>query len=187
MSALDNGIQRENKQLIPVTSLDVPLTKDLFLRSLIRELSGVLESVIGVDDASGFISIVGQNMGNAMDLEYKQALAVSALSRPQVAEVLVDLKARINGDFYIIEQTEERLVFGNKHCPFGDSVIGRESMCMMTSNVFGVIASQNLGYAKVTLTETIAKGDPGCRVVVHLRADAESVAAPGQQFYRVDL
>lgn len=187
MTGLDTGTNIDNKELIPVTPLDVPLTKDLFLRNLLRELSGVLESVVGVDDASGFISIVGQNMGNAMDLEYKQALAVSDLSRPQVADALVDLKARINGDFHIIEQSEERLVFGNKRCPFGDSVIGRESMCMMTSNVFGVIASQNLGYAKVTLEETIARGDSGCRVVVHLRADAESAAAPGQQFYRVEL
>jgi hypothetical protein len=29
---------------------------------------------------------------------------------------------------------------------------------MMTSNVFGAIAAENLGYGKVELRETIAKG-----------------------------
>lgn len=37
---------------------------------------------------------------------------------------------------------------------------------MMTSNVFGMIAASNLGYAKVELQETIAKGASGCRVIV---------------------
>lgn len=40
----------------------------------------------------------------------------------------------------------------------GEKVLGRESMCMMTSNVFGYIAAQNTGYAKVELQETIARG-----------------------------
>lgn len=169
---------------IPITQLDIPLERDVFLRSLIRELSGVLEDVVGLSEASGFISIVGQNIGNQMDLDYKKALGVSTLTRPQVADVLVDLKDRIKGDFYIIEQSDERIVLGNRACPFGEKVAGRSSMCMMTSNVFGLIASQSLGYAKVTLEETIAQGDPGCRVVIHLRPDEEAASARGQEYFR---
>ena len=33
-------------------------------------------------------------------------------------------------------------------------------MCIMTSNVFGAIAAEHLGYAKVELQKTIPKGDP---------------------------
>ena len=169
---------------IPITQLDIPLERDLFLRSLIRELSGVLEDVVGLNEASGFISIVGQNIGNQIDLDYKKALGVTRLTRPQVAEVLVNLKYRIKGDFYIIEQSDERIVLGNRACPFGEKVEGRTSMCMMTSNVFGLIASQSLGYAKVTLEKTIARGDPGCLVVVHLRSDEETRSAQGQEYFR---
>ena len=179
MSTVDTETKR-----IPITQLDIPLERDIFLRSLIRELSGVLEDVVGLEEASGFISIVGQNIGNQMNLDYKKALGVSNLTRPQVAEVLVDLKDRIKGDFYIIEQNDDRIVLGNRACPFAEKVVGRSSMCMMTSNVFGIIASQSLGYAKVTLEETIARGDPGCRVVVHLQPDTESEAAPGQEYFR---
>lgn len=169
---------------IPLTQLDIPLERDLFLRTLIRELSGVLEDVVGLKEASGFISIVGQNMGNQMDLDYKKALGVSSLTRPQVAGVLEDLKHRIQGDFYIVEQNDDRIVLVNRTCPFGEKVLGRSSMCMMTSNVFGMIASQNLGYAKVTLAQTIAQGDQGCRVIVHLQSSAESEASPGQEYFQ---
>jgi predicted ArsR family transcriptional regulator len=174
---------------IPLAQSDVslendPLERDVFLRSLLRELSGVLEDVVGLEEASGFVSIVGQNIGTRMNAGYRNALAVSNLTRAQVADVLVDLKARIQGDFYIIEQNDERIVLGNRACPFGDKVHGRHSMCMMTSNVFGSIAAENLGYAKVSLEETIAQGDAGCRVVIYLRPNEASDAATGQEYYR---
>lgn len=166
-----------------VSDLDVSLERDVFLRTLIRELSGTLEDVVGIEEASGYISVVGQNVGDLINDEYKRALSVSQLSREQVAEVLVDLKARIKGDFYIIEEDDEKIVFGNRACPFAEKVLGRESMCMMTSNVFGAIAAENLGYAKVELQETIARGDPGYRVVVYLKPNAESDAREGREYY----
>ncbi len=166
--------------------LDVLLNRDVFLRNLIRELSGTLEDVVGIKEAAGFISIVGQNVGDQMNSEYKAAFHVSKLSQEQVGEVLVDLKRRILGDFYIIEETPEKIVLGNRACPFGEKVIGRTSMCMMTSNVFGAIAAQNLDYAKVELQETIAQGDPGCRVVVYLKPTEESQAAAGREYFQTE-
>jgi predicted ArsR family transcriptional regulator len=166
--------------------LDVPLNRDVFLRTLIRELSGTLEDVVGIKEAAGFISIVGQNVGDQMNADYKAAFQVSKLSREQVGEVLVDLKRRILGDFYIIEATPEKIVLGNRACPFAEKVIGRTSMCMMTSNVFGSITAQNLGYAKVELQETIAQGDPGCRVVVYLKPNEESQVAEGREYFQTE-
>lgn len=166
--------------------LDIALNRDVFLRSLIRELSGTLEDVVGVKEAAGFISVVGQNVGDHMNADYKTAFQVSKLTRAQVAEVLVDLKRRILGDFYVIEETPVKIVLGNRACPFGEKVIGRTSMCMMTSNVFGVIAAQNLGYAKVELQETIAQGDLGCRVVVYLSPTPEADEAEGREYFQTE-
>ena len=143
-----------------------------------------LQDIVGLEEASGFISVVGQAMGKQIDHAYKTALQVSHLSREQVAEVLVDLKKRIQGDFYIIEETEEKIVLGNHVCPFADKVIGRPSMCMMTSNVFGSIVADNLGYAKVELQETIANGASGCRVVVYLQLTEEAEEAEGREYFR---
>jgi predicted ArsR family transcriptional regulator len=174
----NNGDERTADQL------DVPLDRDMFLRTLIRELSGTLEDVVGLNEAAGFISIVGQNVGEEINTSYKAAFAVSQLTRQQVGQVLVDLKRRINGKFFIIEETPEKIVLGNTACPFGDKVLNRPSMCMMTSNVFGSIAAQNLGYAKVELQETIAEGKTGCRVVVYLNPTGEAVDAAGREYFR---
>lgn len=147
----------------------IDLDRDVFMRRLLRELAGTLEEVVGLEEASGYISVVGVAMGERLDGEYRRTLAVERLDREQIARALVDLKRRIEGDFYILEESEDRIVLGNRACPFGAMVADRPSLCMMTSNVFGHIAAQNLGYAAVSLDETIARGDPGCRVTIWLR------------------
>jgi predicted ArsR family transcriptional regulator len=167
-----------------VQECSVPLERDVFLRTLVRELTGVLEDVVGLDEAAGFISVVGQHIGAQINEDYKQALQVSQLGAGQVAKVLQDLKRRIKGDFYIVEENANKIVFGNRVCPFADKVKDRPSLCMMTSNVFGTIASENLGYAKVSLERTIARGDPGCRVVVYLTTNEEAQAAQGREYYK---
>lgn len=168
----------------PLQELSVPLERDGFVRTLLRELSGSLQDVVGLEEASGFISVVGQRMGEQINEQYLTALEVDHLSRSQVAEVLVDLKRRIQGDFFIIEQSDEKIVLGNRACPFAEKVIGRPSLCMMTSNVFGLIAAENLGYSKVVIEEAIARGDSGCRVVVHLKSTEEAKAADGREYFR---
>lgn len=167
-------------------ALALPLERDLFLRKLIRHLSGALQDVVGLDEAGGFISIVGQRMGDEIGDAYKDALDVSQLDRELVRDVCLDLKRRIQGDFYVIEEDEEKIVFGNRACPFAEQVIGRGALCMMTSNVFGTIAAQNLGYGKVVLEETIARGNAGCRVVLYLERTPASEAAEGREYLRSD-
>lgn len=162
---------------------ELELDRDVFMRSLIRHLAGTLEEVVGLDEASGYISLVGQAMGEQIYRSYTRALGVERLDREQAAAVMVDLKRRIEGDFFIIEQDDDKIVLGNRSCPFGDKVHGRESMCMMTSNVFGHIAAEASGYSKVVLEETIARGDSGCRVVVHLRQGAAAGAATGREYF----
>lgn len=164
--------------------LDVPLERDVFLRTLIRELSGTLQDIVGLDEASGFVSVVGQNMGREINNQYKEALQTDKLDRRQVAEALVDLKARIQGNFSVAEENEDKIVFHNTVCPFAEKVLDRPAMCMMTSNVFGSIAAENLGYAKVVLDETIAEGDGRCIVTIHLAPTEESEAAIGREYVK---
>ena len=172
-----------------VTAVEVPssldLERDLFLRSLIRELAGTLEGVVGIEQASGFISMVGQRIGEWLDQGYREGLSQDSLEVDQVAHALVDLKRRIQGDFSIISVDDEKIVFGNKRCPFEDKVKDRPSLCMMTSNVFGSIAANNLGYAKVELQETIAMGHEGCKVVVYLKRTPDAFDAEGREYFKV--
>lgn len=168
---------------VKAEQLDLALERDVFLRNLLRELSGTLEDVVGFDEASGFISIVGQHIGDWINKSYLDALQTDKLSQEQVLDVLIDLKRRIKGDFYLQSLEKDKIILGNKCCPFEEKVKGRESLCMMTSNVFGTITAENLGYAKVCLHETIAKGDNGCKIVVHLEDNDESRRDPGNEYF----
>ena len=181
---MDDPAQPLARELPVIRDLPVGLERDVFLRTLVRELSGTLQDVVGLEEASGFISVVGQRIGDQINEMYCQALAVDRLDRAQVAAVLVDLKRRIQGDFFLIEASEDTIVLGNRACPFGDKVIGRPSLCMMTSNVFGVITAENLGYAQVTIEEAIARGDSGCRIVVKLNPGDETRAPQGREYFQ---
>ncbi|MEU5685969.1 transcriptional regulator [Streptomyces venezuelae] len=161
----------------------IALDRDVFMRSLIRELARVLEDVVGLEEAAGYVSLVSQTIGVDLNHQYAKALAVDRLDRGQVAQVMVDFKRRIGGGFYVLEESDQRIVLGNRVCPFGEKVVGRPSMCMMTSNVFGTLAAENLGYARVELEKTIARWDVGCRVVVHLRPPSETEASTGREYY----
>jgi predicted ArsR family transcriptional regulator len=167
-----------------IKDLAIPLERDVFLRTLVRELAGTLQEVVGLEETAGLVSIVGQRVGDQINESYRKALGVERLSRAQVAEVLVDLERRIEGDFHVVEQTDERIVLGNRACPLAERVLDRPALCMMTSNIFGVIVAENLGYAKVVLEETIARGAPGCHVVIYLRPTAEAEAVQGREYFQ---
>ena len=154
------------------------LTREEFILDLVRDVSGTLEDVIGLEEAEGYLALVGQMMGERLYEMYRDVPS-EEISPERVPEVLVDLKRRIGGSFRIESIDENGVTFVNHHCPFGARVTGRKSLCMMTSNVFGFITAESRGYAKVELQKTIAAGDGMCRVVIHFeRNDAE-----GREYY----
>lgn len=163
---------------------ELGLERDVFLRMLLRELSGTLQDVVGLEEASGYISVVGAAVGRQLDDGYRSALQVERLSRAQVGDVLVDLKRRIQGDFYVVEEREDRIVLASRSCPFGSYVVGRPSLCMMTSNVFGYVAAENLGYARVQIDKAIARGDDGCHVTIFLKPSDRMEGA--REYFRRD-
>lgn len=165
--------------------LDIELDRDIFLRNLLLELSGTLEELVGLEEASGYISIVGQKIGDWINTEYRNQFQLDRLPLEKLAHVLVDLKARIEGDFKLVSLDEDKIVLSNTRCPFGDKVMGRTSLCMMTSTVFGTIAAENNGYSKVILEKTIAAGDGCCEVIVYLSPPTNEDALRGIEYYEV--
>ena len=166
-----------------VSNARIPLNQDRFLRQLLGNLAEAIQDVAGLEQAEGLVSIVGQKIGDEINAGYRSALAAPALDKAQIAAVLVDLKRRIGGDFYVIEQDDDKIVLGNWRCPFGRYVEGRPALCMMTSNVFGVIAAENTGYARVDITEAIANGDAQCRVIVSLKPEE---GGAGWEYFSAD-
>lgn len=69
---------------------EVQLNRDDFLRVLIRELTGALQDLVGLPEASGYISLVGQSVGHQLNSQYCSAIQLDRLERAQVAAVHVD-------------------------------------------------------------------------------------------------
>ncbi len=150
--------------------------REAFLRALVVELADHVELEHGVGAAAGAIAQVGTDVGSRMEEGYRSAQEiVGRLSPEQIGDLYVRLKAAIDGDFYLIEANEKRIVLGNRRCPFGEVVKRAPSLCRMTSSVFGGIAARNAGSAAVQLQERIAIGDAECRVVVLLDPDEDEV------------
>lgn len=146
--------------------------RESFLRALVVQMGETLENQQGPDAAEAAVAQVGADVGGRMEEEYRRAREiVDDLTTDQIADLYVRLKAAIGGDFYVIEADDEKIVLGNRACPFGDVVRRAPGLCRMTSSVFGGIAARNTGGASVILEERIAVGDPECRVVVWLSGD----------------
>lgn len=81
---------------------EVPLSPDVFMRDLIRELAGTLEDVVGLEEASGYISVVGQSIGSNIDDTYRHALSVEKLDRSQVVvHLLMTESEAVTGREYV--------------------------------------------------------------------------------------
>ena len=68
-----------------IESLDIPLERDSFVRNLIRELSGLLEDMVGLEETAGFISVVGQNIGTQINQMYRNELKLPRLKESSVS------------------------------------------------------------------------------------------------------
>ena len=161
---------------------DVDLDAEEFFSEMLRLLAESLEETVGLEDSASFVAAVGGRMGSRISDSY------GAVAEPgdredvaeDIAQICVDLKARIGGGFAIDKIEGNTITFVNTRCPFGPKVEGRPSLCMMTTNVFGRVAAARAGYAAVHIEKSIAAGDAGCRVVVTLERDVDT---NGHEFY----
>lgn len=151
--------------------------RESFLRALTVQLARSAETASGPAIAEKMVAEVGGGVGIRMEEAFRLARqrAEGALSVEELGDLFVDLKDGIGGDFFVIEADENRIVLGNRRCPFGEAVQRAPSLCRMTSSVFGGIAARNRGVAAVHLEERIALGDPECRVTVWLSPPPDEI------------
>ncbi len=163
--------------------------RDSFLRALVVQLAQDVELRDGPAVAESLVAQVGIDVGGQMEEEYRRATgALGKLTPEQMAECFVRLKHAIEGDFYPVEISGDRIVLANRRCPFGLAVRKAPALCRMTSSVFGGIAAQNSGGAAVLLEERIAVGDHQCRVVIWLgEQDEESRRAHHGHVYEAPI
>jgi anti-sigma regulatory factor (Ser/Thr protein kinase) len=161
--------------------------KEAFLRVIVVQLAQSVEHLHGPEAAEAAVAQVGVDVGAQMEEEYRLAKGiVDRLTPEQMADAYVRLKHAIDGDFYVIEVSADRIVLGNRACPFGPVVMKAPSLCRMTSSVFGGIAARNAENGLVVLEERIAVGDPQCRIVIHLGDAPARAQGVGHRYRRIE-
>ncbi|UOA26481.1 methanogen output domain 1-containing protein [Pseudosulfitobacter sp. DSM 107133] len=153
---------------IPSAPAKLDLSREDYFADMVGELAGALEDVIGLVDASSFIAMVGNRLGDDMAKRYADE-GFFLETAEDIARICVDMKNQVSGSFRLETFSEEGMSFTNCDCPFGDRVKGRPSLCMMMTNVFGRVAANATGYARVHVTESIAAGHDRCRVTLGLK------------------
>lgn len=164
---------------------DVELDRETFLLEMVRHLSGTLQDIVGLNEAEGFISLVGGDIGDEINQRYEHRFReqLRELDLESTANILIDLKRRIGGQFRVVQVSAESLVLENTRCPFGDAVLDRPSLCMMTSNVFGRIVADKQGYARVEIEKAIANHDGFCRIRVNLRPQTNKAPVSAREYF----
>lgn len=144
--------------------------RESFLRALVVQLARSVEMQAGPAEAEAAVAQVGTDVGQRMEEAFRLANDLTdRLTTDEIARLLVELKRAIDGEFFVVDVSDDRIVLGTHTCPFGDAVVQAPTLCRMTSSVFGGIARRNRGAAAVDLEQRIAVGDQQCRVTVWLR------------------
>jgi len=145
---------------VPVT-----LNRETYFNEVILNLSSEL------NDAALQKRVKKAAITNAKKVEqqYKQFHGTDKLNYTQVLDSLVDAQKKIGGNFIVIERTEDIIILKNTKCPFGEKVKKAPCLCATTSALCGVMTAKNLGYSRVIMKKTIAKGANECLIYIHLK------------------
>ena len=165
-------------------NLKVDVDQNRFYRECLLELNDILENVIGAEEGGAFVGLVANRMAEFFISAYREVDGRRHYSANQLASLLVDLKQRIGGEFYIQDVSHKKIVLRNRRCPFGTGVVGNRALCNMTSGVFGKIVAESNNYAAISVDEAIASGDNQCQITILLRPE-EQMDGLYKEYYSV--
>ena len=170
--------------VIEFVELDIDIQQQHFYRKCLLDINDVLEQIIGTEESGAFVGLVANRLADFFMDAYRASSGHRRYSTTQLANLLVDLKRRIGGDFYIESVCASKIVLRNRRCPFGKEVVGNTAMCNMTAGVFGKIVAESQNYAAVSIDEAIAHGDKQCQITILLDLD-ENLPPNYKEFFNV--
>lgn len=174
----------EQKDTGEFINLRLDVDQSRFYRQCLLELNDVLDKVIGSEESAAFVGLVAGRLADFFITAYREAHGRRHYSPAQLARLLIDLKQRIGGDFYLVEITGKKIVLRNRRCPFGKEVKGKNSLCNMTAGVFGKVVAESNNYAAVSVDEAIAGGAEQCQVTILLHPQ-DNAEGSYKEFFNV--
>ncbi len=152
----------------------------LFLQTFVLELLHACEQY--GNQRAEYIEHIAHSAGRFFEESYRADHGLKeSLNVERYVDLILGLKNQIGGNFSLDSSEPGCVRVINTRCPFGDGVKNFPELCRMTSSVFGGIAARNFGYAKVEISESIARGHGRCRVCIHLDRDTAQ-NHPGKEY-----
>lgn len=148
----------------------VSLNKEIYFDEVILNLANEM----GDEVSKKRVKKAAIATAQGIEVQYKKFHGVDKLNYHQVIDSLVDAQRKMGGNFIVLERTEEIIIIKNTKCPFGGKVKGKGCLCATTSALCGVMTARNLGYSKVILKRTIAKGANECLIYIYLKKTKET-------------
>jgi Nif-specific regulatory protein/two-component system response regulator AtoC len=161
-----------------------PLNPVSFLQVFITQSVKVAEQRCGGQGGTlNHIEHVGLAASHCLEEAARTCLGYAGpISADQYADLIVNLKNQIGGNFSRSSGPPGSIQVVNSRCPFGDMVKDAPELCRMTASVFGGIAARNFGYGKVELKKRIALNHSHCEVCVY--TDPEVARnKPGDEYH----
>lgn len=152
-------------------------TAQRFQRSLIARLSDLLSERVGRRRAEAELSHIAELLALELHALRGREDPIPEGDVERLADTLVALKRRIGARFRIVSVTPWQIVLKNSVCPFAEKASGRPALCTITASVFGRLAAETMGFARVHIPKSITQGDSGCLVVIDLVPNQASVYA----------
>lgn len=162
-----------------------PLSPVSFLQAFIVQSVKVAESNGSQvsNNSDQYIEQVGLTASLCLEESSRTCLGFTGeITSDQYAEVIINIKNRIGGNFSRSSSDNGTIRVVNSHCPFGDSVREAPELCRMTASVFGGIAARNFGYGKVELRKRIALNDSHCEVCIYTNPE-DARDKPGDEYH----
>lgn len=157
-----------------------------FLQTFVSQSMDISESLgcTKCNNRKDYIEQLGLSAGDCFETAYREEFKyLDPLDHDLYADVIVQLKNKIGGNFSRASSEPGMVRVVNTRCPFGEAVKQAPELCQMTSSVFGGIAARNFGYAKVILDKRIAVGDGMCEVRIY--TDKQKAAKlPGDEYHQ---
>lgn len=147
------------------------LDKESFFLFLIVKLAKIVEERFGKQESTDLFSIIGANLAHEINSYYREKFSKDKLSAECIATSLIEFSAKLNEKFYLVSLDQDKLVLGNKNCPYGVELKDREVFCQLDKSMAENMVKENFGYGKAELSQTIAQGDEECLITIYLKPE----------------
>ncbi|MCX7338572.1 MAG: methanogen output domain 1-containing protein [Alphaproteobacteria bacterium] len=159
-----------------------PLTdKVFFLSTILEELVGAIESLVGFEEAAGLMHIVGHNIAEKVHPHSEEGHLLTA---DQALSIFNDCMKAKGGEAYLLSPDPDKRVIKIKECLFGkEHVKNHPSLCKLTTSILGRFIAQNHGYSRIEIKETIAQGCAECHINIDLKPSSDTESSHGIEFF----